>query len=309
MRLRHLKYFITVAEELSLTKASARLHIEPSPLSRAIRDLEHDVGVRLLHRSKGKIRLTWSGELFCEDARRMLAIYQDAKKNAYKTQAGSTHRIRLGIADGLAQPHLARLMALCREEEPLTTIATTDMTAGGLLAALNRDLIDAGFTVDGEEIEGFVREEVWSERPVVVLPRQHPLLSYDRVPFKEALRYPLILCHPELCAGGYKLFRQSLHASGLPPYEVAEYVPGHERMMTLIAAGHGVGFGLETQTALYRYPDVVVRPITDEAVTASTYIVTGDLPRPPELERFFERAKRIGGKVEADGDGAAPGAN
>lgn len=125
------------------------------------------------------------------------------------------------IADRRASPELELLyrqelhrllMGLCREEEPLTTIATTDMTAGGLLAAINRDLIAAGFIVDGEAVEGFVREEVWSERPVVVLPRQHPLLSYERVPFREALRYPLVLCHPELCAGGYRLFRQSLHA-------------------------------------------------------------------------------------------------
>lgn len=80
MRLRHLRYFITVAEELNFTRASARLHIEPSPLSRAIKDLEDDLGVELLHRSKGRIRLTWSGEVFCKDARRLLALSSVARK-------------------------------------------------------------------------------------------------------------------------------------------------------------------------------------------------------------------------------------
>ncbi|MDH4990683.1 LysR substrate-binding domain-containing protein [Aquamicrobium lusatiense] len=305
MRLRHLRYFVTVAEELNLSRASERLRIQPSPLSRAIRDLEYDVGVNLLHRTKGNIRLTWAGELFRQDARRLLSLYDEAKNYARKTEAGNHHRIRIGIADSLAQPRLISLLTMCREEEPLTTIGLTEMTAGELLAGLNRDLIDVGITVDSEEIDGIVREAVWSERPVVALPRHHPLLSFDRIPFREVLRYPLILCHPELCAGGYKLFRQWLKASGYPPYEIAEYIPGHERMMMLVSAGYGVGFGLETQAAYYRHPDIVLRPVTDELTSASTYIVTSDLPNPPELERFIERARRIGGKVDLEGDGAA----
>lgn len=306
MRLRHLRYFIVVAEELSFTRASARLHMQSSPLSRAIRDLEYDVGVNLLHRSKGKIRLTWSGELFRQDARRILSLYDEAKTYARKTEAGIRHRIRLGIADSLAQPQFTQLLAMCREEEPLTEIVIKEMTAGELLAHLNRDLIDAGITVDDEEIDGFIREEMWSERPVVVVPRHHPLLSFDRIPFREVLRYPLVMCHPEQCAGGYRLFRQSLQASGLPSPKVAQYISGHEMMMAVIAGGQGVGFGLESQAAQYRHPDIVLRPVTDELASASTYIVTSDMPNPPELERFIERARRVGGKTQAEGDGAAP---
>jgi len=300
MRLRHLRYFVTVAEELSFAKASDRLHIEPSPLSRAIKDLEFDVGVKLLHRSKGKIRLTWSGELFRQDARRLLSLYDEAKIYAHKIAAGNRSRIRIGIADSLAQPRLIHLLATCREEEPLTMVGLAEMTAGELRAALNRDLIDIGITVDCEEIDGFVSEAVWSERPVVALPRHHPLLSFDRIPFNEVLRYPLILCHPERCAGGYKLFRQSLQASGLPSPMVAEYISGHEPMMLLVAAGYGVGFGLESQAALYGHPDIVLRSLTDEVESASTYIVTSDLPNSPELERFIERARRVGGKDKTD---------
>lgn len=76
MRLRHLRYFLVVADELNFTRASARLHIEPSPLSRAIKDLEHDVGVELLHRSKGRLRLTPSGEAFRQAVKRVLAHYE-----------------------------------------------------------------------------------------------------------------------------------------------------------------------------------------------------------------------------------------
>lgn len=137
----------------------------------------------------------------------------------------------------------------------------------------------------------------------MVLPRQRPLLSYDRLPFKDVLRYPLVLCLPEKCAGGYKLFRQMLRESGLPPSEIAEYISGHEPMMLLVAAGYGVGFGLESQAALYGHHDVVIRPLAEEIVSASTYIVTSELPHPPELQCSIERARKVGGKTNAEPDG------
>ena len=96
------------------------------------------------------------------------------------------------------------------------------------------------------------------------------------------------------CAGGYKLFRQWLQASGLPPSVVAEYISGHEQMMVLVATGYGVGFRLESQAALYNHPDIVIRSATDELASASTFMMTNDQPNLPELERFIEQTRRIG---------------
>ncbi|WP_081784733.1 LysR family transcriptional regulator [Nitratireductor aquibiodomus] len=114
MRLRHLRYFVSAAEELSLTRAADRLHIPSSTLSRAIRNLEYDVGVDLLHHSKRKIRLTWSGKLFWQDARHLLSLYGEAKNYAHKAADGNRSRIRLGIADSLAQPRLINLLPMRR---------------------------------------------------------------------------------------------------------------------------------------------------------------------------------------------------
>lgn len=186
-----------------------------------------------------------------------------------------------------------RLLAMCREEEPTTGIGLLWMTAGDLLTAIDHDLIDAGITVDGDVVSGFIKEPVWSERPVAVIPRHHPLLSLERVSMADVLRYPLVLCHPDQCAGGYKLFTRSLYLSGLPPPIVAEYVLGHESMMMLVGAGYGIGFGLETQAATYNYPDIIIRPVTDELATATTFIVTNKARDSHELQRFIERARRI----------------
>lgn len=105
--------------------------------------------------------------------------------------------------------------------------------------------------------------------------------------------------------GRLKLFTRSLYLSGLPPPIVAEYVLGHESMMMLVGAGYGIGFGLETQASTYNYPDIIIRPVTDELATARTFIVTNKARDSLELQRFIERAKRIGGMGETKGDDPA----
>src|SRR5690606_24538554 len=79
MELRHLRYFIAVAEELNFARAAQRIHIEPSPLSRAIRELEDNLGAQLFERSHKGMRLTWPGKVFLEEAQRILSSIEDAR--------------------------------------------------------------------------------------------------------------------------------------------------------------------------------------------------------------------------------------
>lgn len=164
MKLRLLRYFVVVAEEKSFVKAAVRLGVEATPLSRAIRDFEHDVGVDLLDRAKGRVRLAPAGQAFRESCLRLLVLYDEARKHAHSVANGSRERLRIGIADQLAQPNLMRLFAMSREEEPATGIGIYWMIAGDLLTAIDHDLIDAGITVDGDVVSGFIKEPVWSER-------------------------------------------------------------------------------------------------------------------------------------------------
>lgn len=202
MRIRHLHYFLIVVEEQSFARAAARVHIEPSPLSRAIKDLEHQLGAQLLHRSKGRISLTWAGQVFREEARRIVNVIDSAKSRVQSASQGFHGRLRIGLADSLAQPRLTRLLARCREEEPSTEVRITEMSANEMLQALSHDEIDIGFTVDNTGSPGYRKEAVWTERPAIAIPTHHPLLSHETIPVSEALRYPLVLCHPERCAGG-----------------------------------------------------------------------------------------------------------
>ncbi|HBO0859792.1 LysR family transcriptional regulator [Pseudomonas aeruginosa] len=294
MRIRHLRYFLIVAEEESFARAATRVHIEASPLSRAIKELESELDVHLLHRSNGRIRLTWPGEVFREEARRMLAFMDAAKSRVHSAARGYQGRLRIGLADSLAQPRLARLLARSREEEPLTEIRITEMTVNEMIKAIDHDQIDAGFTVHAGLRHSLHQEVAWTDRPAVAIPKNHPLLSLAKIPVDEVVRHPLILCHPELCSGGHNVVKRWLRETTLQPAPtIAEFVSGHEPMMMLVAAGYGVGVGLESQVALYSNPDVIVRPLTDDVPSSTTFIVRSDRPPTPELSRFIQRAQHL----------------
>lgn len=118
MDLRHLRYFMAVAEELHFGRAAERLNIEQSPLSRTIKNLESELGVMLLERTSRGTRLTWAGQVFLEDARRVLLFLEQAKTNAKAASTGYRGTLRIALSDGIAHSRLTALLALCREEEP-----------------------------------------------------------------------------------------------------------------------------------------------------------------------------------------------
>lgn len=295
MRIRHLRYFLIVAEEQNFARAAAKVHIEASPLSRAMKELESDLGVHLFRRNKGRIQLTWAGEVFRKEARRILTFIEDARVRVRAAAQGYQEQLRIGLTDRLAQPQLARLLALCREEEPLTTIRITEMTVNEMVDALNHGQIDAGFTVHATPGDGLHTQRVWLDNPVIAIPKHHPLLALDTVPLNEAAQYPLILYHPELCSGGHDVVHRWFQDAALQPPSNTDYVSGHEAMMMLVAAGYGIGIGLESQITLYSHPVVIIRPTTDNITNAATFIAIPDKPPSDELIRFITRAQHIGG--------------
>ena len=125
MDFRLLRYFVAVAEELHLARAAERLGIEQSPVSRAMRDLESQLGVQLFDRSTRLTRLTWAGQVFLGECRRVMATVEQAVKSAKAAAQGYQGHLRIAICDSLAQPRIATLLARSREEEPSWRFASS----------------------------------------------------------------------------------------------------------------------------------------------------------------------------------------
>lgn len=174
MNLRHLRCFIAVAEELHFGRAARRLHVEQSPLSRTIRQLEADLGVTLLERTSRGVRLTPAGQVFLEEARRVLLAFEQAQTKARAVAAGHRGTLRIALAGGVGRTRLSALLALCREEAPEVGIRLFEAPLSQVVGGLGNDLYDAAFAMAGEMEAGVVAMPVWQDPLVVAIPARHP---------------------------------------------------------------------------------------------------------------------------------------
>lgn len=292
MNLRQLRCFIAVAEELHFGRAAERLHIEQSPLSRIIKKLESDIDVILFERTSRGTRLTWAGQVFLHDAKRMILAFEQAKANAKSAAAGYRGTLRIALSDGIARMHLSALLALCREEEPEVEIRLFETTFPQNVKGLHEDLYDAGFALADEVDDGIIAEPVWRDPIVVAVPVRHPLLAYKRVPLHEVVTYPLVLCHPEVCEGCSRQLEQLLRSVDVQPI-VVERVTSHDLMLALVAAGYGIGFSSAAHLGACNYADVVARPLAGSSSALTTYLLRSDGEPSEQLSNFIGRTNRV----------------
>ncbi|MDP2162958.1 MAG: LysR family transcriptional regulator [Hydrogenophaga sp.] len=288
MELRHLRYFIAVAEELHFARAAERLHIEQSPLSRAIKDLEYDLSVQLFERTTRSTRLTWAGQVFLDEAKHVLSAVDQAKASVKAAANGYRGTLRIALSDGIYPLRLAALLAQCREDEPDVEIRLFEVPLAQQLKGLRGGLYDAGFAQAAEVGEDIVAQSVWSDPLMIAVPARHPLLAHKRIPLTELIRYPLVLCHPELCEGCYRQIERILRTVDVEPV-VAEHAASFDLMMTLVAAGYGLSFASESHMMVCRHPEVVARPLAGQALLLTTYLLRPNAESSDPLNRFVGR--------------------
>ncbi|GLS13965.1 D-alanyl-D-alanine endopeptidase [Variovorax paradoxus] len=289
MELRHLRCFLAVAQELHFARAAEKLHIEQSPLSRAIKELEEELGVRLFDRNTRSTRLTRSGQVFMDHVPRVFAALTQARDSVRAVSAGYQRQLRIALSEDISQARLTALLSGCREEEPDTEIRLYEVPLAQQIKGLESDLYDLGFSQWTDVGEALSAVPAWSDTIVVVMPLRHPLLAYEKPPLNEVLRYPLVLCDPEVCEGCCRQLDRVLRATDMEPI-VAERVASHDLMVTLVAAGYGLGFSTEAHVSTSSHPEIVTRPLAGRTPLLTTYLIhrIGD---PSEtLRRFVERA-------------------
>jgi len=283
---------MAVAEELHFARAAERLHIEQSPLSRTIKELESDIGARLFERNSRGTRLTKPGEALAEATLRIFQAVEQARSNVKAVAAGYRCTLRIALSDGILPQRLAAVLARCREEEPEVEIRLFEVPLSGQLKGLREDMFDAGFARSQVVGESVIAQPVWRTPLTLAVPARHPLLVHKHIPLEEALNYPLILFHPRTHAGLHEqidcLLRQ------MPsPATIAERVSSHEVMLTLVAAGYGLGLTTEAQMTLCHNIEIVARPLAGDPPLLTSYLLC--LSRTPSepLKRFIARVTEM----------------
>lgn len=290
MELRHLRCFLAVAEELHFARAAERLHIEQSPLSRAIKELEEELGIQLFLRTTRSTKLTHAGRLFLEHVPRVFTALQQARDSVKAAANGFRGQLRMALSDGISPTRFSSFLALCREEEPEVEIRLFEVPLAQQIKGLLEDLYDAGFAQSDEVGDGIVATPVWSEPLMVAVPARHPILSYKRIPVEELMRYPLVLCDPLVCEGHARQVERFLRQTGSEPL-VAEHVASCGLMMALVAAGFALGLTGESNIAACREPGVIGRPLEGVCPLLTTYLLHPTRDSPLTLSRIIERVQ------------------
>ena len=292
MEIRHLRCFLAVAEELHFARAAERLHIEQSPLSRAIKELEEDLGEQLFVRTSRSTRLTRAGKLFLEHVPRVFTALQQARDSVKAATNGFHVQLRIALSDGITPSRLPALLAMCRQEEPEVDIRLFEVPLVQQIKGLHDDLYDVGFAQSDDVGEGIATQAVWSDPLMVAVPARHPLLKFKRIPLEEMMRYPLVLCDPLACEGHARQVERVLRRSDMEPL-IAERVASCDLMMVMVSAGFALGLTGAPHIAASREPGVVARPLAGRAPMLTTYLLHREGESSEVLSRFIERVQAI----------------
>jgi LysR family hca operon transcriptional activator len=298
MELRHLRYFIAVAEEGSLTNAAERrLHTAQPSLSRQIRDLEIEVGVTLLERRARGIELTAAGRVFLDHARLALLQVEMASEAARLAVRPERASFVIGFLTGHEVVWLPPALRVLRDELPDVEITLSSQSSPELAGALMRGKIDVAFLRREVQVPGLVFKFLTKEPLVVVLPTGHHLVAQKAIQPQDLSRE--IYITPTKVAPVLKAVIDSYAAKAgiaLKPTYEAENL---SMAMSLVASTGGV-----TLLPLYAEnllsPSVVTRPLQGEVPTIDLVIGYNKANTSPVLKRFLGRTDELVASVQKD---------
>lgn len=240
MELRHLRYFVAVAEEQSFTRAAARLRVAQPPLSRQIQDLETELGVVLIERGTRPSRLTEAGRVLYEQAVQVLDRVAEMRAIARRMTATRHNRFSFGFVASTLYGHLPAVLRDFRAARPDTEITVLELTSIEQAAALKEGRIDVGFGRLPFDDPAITRRLLRNETMVVALPTGHALLDCPGpLLLPDLLDDPLIL-YPKSPRPSYAdQVIAAYRRRGLRPAAVLE-VQELQTALGLVAAGLGV---------------------------------------------------------------------
>lgn len=240
MELRHLRYFRAVARERHFGRAAEKLCIEPSPLSRTIKDLERELGVRLFDRDARGTDLTEEGLLLLQKTNCVFDVLDDIEKTFIKHAQTKKQTFRISTSEGIDIYRLSELLRLYREEKPQINIQIQQVKFSEQIYGIANNLYDLGFCRDSNfSKKGVSIRKAWEEEIVVLLPLRHPLLERQYLTLQDVLKYPLISFDPEYHSGYFQQIKNLCHQVRIEP-QFAQFTKTYNLMLVLVAAGYGL---------------------------------------------------------------------
>ena len=297
MELRHIRYFVAVAEEGSLTVAAERrLHTSQPSLSRQIRDLEYEVGVPLLSRSVHGVELTAAGKAFLDHARLALVQVEAAREAARRAAQPEKPQFALGFLTGQEMDWLPEAMHILRDELPNIDVTVTSEYSPNLADALTRGRLDLAFMRREAKTNDLLFKTVTQEPLIVALPSDHRLAAQDSIDIGEIAGQPFISVSktaPALRVVIDDYFRQK--GIAITPTHDADNLA---MAISLVASTRGVAL-LPRYAQNFLPWSVVSRPIKGDRPVIDLVIGYHQANASPILQLFLSRMDELVRRVSA----------
>jgi DNA-binding transcriptional LysR family regulator len=270
MELRHLRYFVAVAEELNFTRAAEKLRLAQPSLTRQIHNLEEELGVRLLNRTNNQVSLTEEGVSFLVDARRLVALSLESVQAVQRFSRGESGQLNLGYLFKFNFDLLPATLTTFYQTCPEIAVNLFDMSPAEQLGALKARKIDLGFVglrppAAHKDIAELSWQCVANHDVVVVLPAHHPLSKKSVITLAD-LKLLFFVSMSEETHPGYRDWLTGICQQADFKPRILQDVNLESGIMTFAAEGLGVTLARE-QIKNLPHPGVVFRPLAGAAKT------------------------------------------
>jgi DNA-binding transcriptional LysR family regulator len=270
MELRHLHYFIAVAEELHFSRAAERLHISQPPLSQQIQSLEEELGIKLFERTKRQVHLTEAGKVFLERSYLVLAQLEQVIEVTQQIGRGEVGRLAIGFVDSAMYTLLPEILRVFREQFPLVELRLYEMTTAQQIQALYDKQIDVGIVRSAISESGLNVECLSHELLVLALPENHPFSTQAQVSLSSLADEFFILFPAKLGPVFYEQIIHSCQQAGFRP-KVAQEAVQMQTIIGLVAAGLGIAIVPASLQNFHR-SGVIYRPLQEQIPNTGLYL-------------------------------------
>jgi DNA-binding transcriptional LysR family regulator len=271
MELRHLRYFVAVAEELNFRRAAERLRVAQPALSAQIKNLEQELGVRLFDRTTRSVLLTQTGQVFLGEARGILGATTHAEQLVRKAEQGLVGTLRVGVITPATGPLLAKVLRHFHQKYPGVQLSLSALTSAEQLKRLRAGELDAGLLRPPVTSPEFDTRFVEQAPQVLAVPAGHRLAKKRRLEWTDFNGEGLVMIHPDQQHSFYDPFIAACVKAGAKTH-VAQYAQDVQIKMWLISAGFGIAPVTATLEEIRR-PGVVFRPLPPGLPPVQTVLV------------------------------------
>jgi DNA-binding transcriptional LysR family regulator len=292
IELRHLRYFLAVAEERNFSRAAERLHMAQSPLSAAIRQLEQEIGAELLSRGSRGVTMTPAGAVLLERARRVLEGVDGALAATRRAAAGELGTLQIGFSWSARFATLPTLAQRFASEVPDVTLVTQEMWNAQMPGALRSATIDVAVSVCPEREWELAYELLRRERVAALVPERHALASREHVAVADLAGEEFVLFPRELAPRLYEALLALCRRGGFEPTISRRAFHSAGDTGTLASAN---AVALAPQSVAGNVPGVVALALTEEDAVLDTFLVWHEAAMTAAAERFLALARNAFG--------------